>query len=128
MAEYKLSVADSLLHFSELIIGDIVLVVCNNLPWLPLPKVEPDFLAGLLHLTTSSELWHESILGCFRSPWHLQLLMQGAARAWAKVQNRCMIERTTSESLVAGPRCLDVSRPALQIARNVQDPGAFSLG
>ena len=128
MAVYKLSVADSLLHFSELIIGDIVLVVCNNLPWLPLREVKPDFLAGLLHLLISSELWHKSILWRFRSPWHLQLLMQGAVRAWSKVQNRCIIERTTSESLVAGPRCLDVSGPAIQIARNVQNPGAFSLG
>ena len=134
MVVYKLSVPDSLLHFSELIIGDVIFVVCNDLPWLlaPLLEVEPDFLAGLLQLMISSELWHKPILRRFRSTWHLQLLMQGAVGAWSKVQNRCVIERTTSESLVAGPRCLDISGPALgirpQIARNVQNPGAFSLG
>lgn len=136
MAVYKLSVPDSLLHFSKLIIGDVVLVVCNNLPRLPLLEVEPGFLAGLLHLLISSELWHKPILWRFRSPWHLQLLMQGAVRAWAKVQNRRVVvgEGTTSESisLVAGPRCLDISGPALgvrpQITRDVQYPGAFSLG
>ena len=109
VAVYKLSVPDGLLHFSELIIGDIILVICDDLPWLPLLEVEPDFLACLLQLMIACELWHELIFRRFRSSGHLHMLMKvNAVGAWSKVQYRCMIECAASESLEAGPRCLDI--------------------
>ena len=131
MTKYEFPIAHRFLHFSELVIRNIVLVVCNNLPWLPFREVKSDFLAGFLHLMTAGELGHEPVLGRFGSFSRVvHILVEGGVGAGAKVEHWGVVEGTASEALVAGPRRLNVSGPTLEVTHftgNVQNPCAFPL-